>query len=178
MTKRTTLFTAAAVAALGLLTACGSGGNLGVAVQQAAGTPTAPATSVPSYQPQGSCPALQEGQSCVNGELVDTPPPSIDPAKFTMSLKVLSKHCFGSAGCNVEVIPDESLKYDGPQSDLAYYSGGCSLTYEIDGDESGEVVETAQSSGAGSWQVHSTSLSTASSKTKVSAKVTDVSCDS
>ncbi|MEV4602663.1 hypothetical protein AB0K15_35370 [Amycolatopsis sp. NPDC049253] len=177
MTKRTMLFTAVAVAALALMTGCGSGGNLGVAVQQAVETPASPSTSVPSYQPQGSCPALQEGQSCVNGELVDTPPPAIDPAKFTMSLKVLSKHCFGSAGCNVEVIPDESLKYDGPQSDLAY-SGGCSLTYEIDGDESGEVVETAQSSGAGSWQVHSTLLATASAETKIAAKVTDVSCNS
>lgn len=178
MIKRTTLFTAAVVTALGLLTACGAGGNLGVAVQQAAGTPAAPATSVPSYQPRGSCPALQEGQSCVNGQLVDTPPPSIDPAKFTMTLKVLSKQCFGSAGCSVEVIPDDSLKYDGPQSDLTYYSGGCSLTYEIDGDESGEIVQTAESSGTGSWQVRSTALSTASSKTKISAKVTDVSCHS
>ncbi|WP_326836756.1 hypothetical protein VSH64_17930 [Amycolatopsis rhabdoformis] len=180
MMKRFTLFAVAAVATIGLVSACGSGGNFGVAVQQAVESTSAPA--VPSYEPQGSCPQLQTGQSCANGQLVETPPsttppPAIDPAKFTMALKVMSKHCFGSAGCNVEVIPDDSLKYNGPESDLDYYSGGCSLTYQILGDESGEVVETAESSGPGSWQVHSTMLQTTSSKTKISAKVTDIRCN-
>jgi hypothetical protein len=49
------------------------------------------------------------------------------------------------------------------------------ITYEIRGDESGPVIETAELSDQTSLTYTPTSLSTASSGTKVSAKITDVS---
>ncbi|TXS41570.1 hypothetical protein EAO75_43395 [Streptomyces sp. uw30] len=48
------------------------------------------------------------------------------------------------------------------------------ITYEIRGDDSGPVIETAELSDQTSLNYTPTSISTASSGTKVSAKITDV----
>lgn len=104
-----------------------------------------------------------------------SPSPSYDeitPDSFEIKLKTKSRQCFGSAGCNVTVEPD--LTYMGDSTDIdpdAVYE----ITYEIRGDESGPVIETAELSNQSSLNYTPTMVSTASSGTKLSVKITDVS---
>ncbi len=93
------------------------------------------------------------------------------PSDFTIELRTTERQCFGSAGCSVTVEP--KLTYDGLTSDLdpaAVYE----ITYEITGDESGPIIETAELSDQTTLNYTPTALSTASSGTKVSAEITDV----
>jgi len=95
----------------------------------------------------------------------------VDADSFDIELRTTEKQCFGSAGCNVTVEP--KLTYVGLSEDLdpdAVYE----ITYEIRGDESGPVIETAELSEQTSLTYTPTSISTASSGTKVSVKITDV----
>lgn len=88
-----------------------------------------------------------------------------------MTLRTTERQCFGSAGCNVTVEP--RLSYDGLSDGLdpdAVYE----ITYEISGDESGPVIETAELSEQTSLNYSQTMLSTASSGSKVSVKITDI----
>lgn len=95
----------------------------------------------------------------------------VDADSFTIELRTTERQCFGSAGCNVTVEPDLTLLVDSADLDPgAVYE----ITYEIRGDESGPVIETAELSDQTSLSFTPTSISTASSGTKVSAKVTDV----
>lgn len=139
----------------------------GVVVVQSrddASTPTVAATSSAS-EDDAAVTAAQE------------PEPEPEPTfaevgvdSFTMKLRTTERQCFGSAGCNVTVEPD--LTYTG-LSDLdpdAVYE----ITYEIRGDESGPVIETAELSDQTSLNYTPTSITTASASTKVSVKVTDV----
>jgi hypothetical protein len=92
------------------------------------------------------------------------------PSDFTMELKIKRKHCFGSAGCNVDVEPD--LSYEGIlpiDPDKTY-----EITYQINGDESGPVIETITLTNGTSMEYYPSSLSTASSRTEITGKVTDV----
>lgn len=92
-------------------------------------------------------------------------------ADFTISLRTTSRQCFGSAGCNITVEPD--LAYTGFSDDLdpdAVYQ----ITYEITGDTSGPIVKTAELSDQTTLNYTPTSLSTASSSTKLSVKITDI----
>jgi hypothetical protein len=92
------------------------------------------------------------------------------PSDFTVKLTIKRKHCFGSAGCNVEVEPDLSYGGISPiDPDKSY-----EITYQIDGDESGPVIETISLTDGTSMEYYSSSLSTASSRTKIAGKVTDV----
>ncbi|MFD5573477.1 hypothetical protein [Streptomyces cadmiisoli] len=89
---------------------------------------------------------------------------------FTIELRTTERQCFGSAGCNVTVEPD--LTYTGLEDidPNAVYQ----ITYEIKGDESGPVIETAELSDETSLNYTPTSISTRSASTKVSAAITDV----
>ncbi|MEU3743519.1 hypothetical protein AB0E78_41560 [Streptomyces sp. NPDC032198] len=94
--------------------------------------------------------------------------PGVDD--FTMTLRTTQRQCFGSAGCNVTVEP--RLTYDG-LSDLdpdAVYE----ITYEVSGDDSGPVIETAELSDETSLNYTPTSISMASAGKKVSVEITDV----
>jgi hypothetical protein len=119
--------------------------------------------SQPQQQVTGQIPDITETS--------DAPEPEMPTVKdFTVSLKTTSKQCFGSAGCSVEVMPD--IAYSG----LADLNGlSCDVTYEITGDESGTVIETAHGDGT-SVSLIPSSLSTSSNSTEVEAKVSDVSC--
>lgn len=100
-----------------------------------------------------------------------TPPePSAKASDFRVDLKVKSKQCFGSAGCNVMV--EAELGYNGESSGL----GSCEVTYEVTGDEDGPIIETLRSHGSDYVQQMSL-VSTTSSKVVPTAKVTDVSCN-
>ncbi|MER6667407.1 Ltp family lipoprotein [Amycolatopsis japonica] len=74
MIKGVALFSAAAAAAV-TLTAC-SGRDAG---DLAVGVTTPVPASTPSYTPPASCPPLQTGQSCINGQLVQSSPTSEAP---------------------------------------------------------------------------------------------------
>ncbi|MFF6987018.1 hypothetical protein [Streptomyces sp. NPDC010273] len=96
----------------------------------------------------------------------------VDADSFTVGLKTTARHCFGSAGCNVTVEPDLTFLGDTAEVDPdAVYE----ITYEIHGDESGPVIETAELSDQTSLHYTSSMISTASSGTEVSAEITDVS---
>lgn len=93
------------------------------------------------------------------------------PADFTVTLKVLSKQCFGSAGCNVTFRPvltqhiakgllDPAITYD--------------LTYTVTGDESGPQINTLSVTGDQYEQPDEGMASTPSSGTVLSAQVTSV----
>lgn len=90
---------------------------------------------------------------------------------FTIELKTTKRQCFGSAGCNLTVEPDLSLSVDSSSidPDTVY-----DITYTIHGDESGPVVETAELSNQTSLNYTPSMVSTASSGTKVTVEITDV----
>lgn len=118
-------------------------------------TETAPAAPLPVY----TAPTYPTAE-----------PPSGD--KFSLDLKTISKQCFGSAGCDIVVEP--KLNYSGSGTDLDQFT--CDITYSITGDNSGEIVETARGNGGTSFQIQDSVIMTRSSKTKITAKVTEVSC--
>lgn len=88
---------------------------------------------------------------------------------FALTPKILDKECFGSAGCNVEVKVE--VIYAGPA--LLSEDDTWLITYEVTGDEDGPVIGSLELTGD-VYEVNDEFLSTKSSKTKVSIKVTDV----
>ncbi|GAX53284.1 hypothetical protein [Streptomyces olivochromogenes] len=103
-----------------------------------------------------------------------TPTPSYDEVtadSFTIELRTTKRQCFGTAGCNVTVEPDLTYLGDseGIDPDTVY-----EITYEIHGDESGPVIETAQLSDRTSLNYTPSMISTASAGTNVSVEITDV----
>ncbi|MET7389865.1 hypothetical protein ACFYPT_35830 [Streptomyces sp. NPDC005529] len=96
----------------------------------------------------------------------------LDADSLSIDLKTTSRHCFGSAGCNVTVEPELTLAVDSGSVDPdAVYE----ITYAIRGDESGPVIETAELTGQTNVNYRPSSISTPSAGTKVSAQITDVS---
>lgn len=95
----------------------------------------------------------------------------VDADSFTIDLKTKSKQCFGSAGCNLTVEPDLTyMGIDDIDPDATY-----EITYEIHGDESGPIIETAELSDQTSLNYTPSIISTPSSSTKVTVEITDVS---
>ncbi|MEU9782253.1 hypothetical protein AB0H92_14995 [Streptomyces phaeochromogenes] len=95
----------------------------------------------------------------------------VDTDSFTIELRTTTRQCFGSAGCNVTVEPELTYLADTESLDPdAVYD----ITYEIRGDESGPVIETAELTDRTSLNYTPTLISAASSSTKVSVKITDV----
>ncbi|MCG0062252.1 hypothetical protein L0F81_02935 [Streptomyces tricolor] len=95
----------------------------------------------------------------------------VTAANFTISLRTTKRQCFGSAGCNMTVEPTLTLVGDSGSIDPdAVYE----ITYEIRGDESGPVIETAELSNQTSLNYRPSMISTASAGTKVSVEITDV----
>ncbi|MDH6216970.1 hypothetical protein [Streptomyces pseudovenezuelae] len=95
----------------------------------------------------------------------------VDADDFTIELRTTARQCFGSAGCNVTVEPD--LTYLGDSQDIdpdAAYR----ITYEIHGDESGPVIETAELSDRTSLNYTPSLISTASAGTNVSVEITAI----
>ncbi|WP_329598764.1 hypothetical protein OIE43_29970 [Streptomyces pseudovenezuelae] len=94
-----------------------------------------------------------------------------DADSFSIDLRVTARQCFGSAGCNVTVEPE--LTYLGSSGDLdpdAVYE----ITYEIHGDESGPVIQTAELTNQTSLSYRPSLISTASASTEPSVEITDV----
>jgi hypothetical protein len=100
----------------------------------------------------------------------DTPEATATPkaADFKLTPKITRKHCFGSAGCNVDY--EINLEYSGPSLDD---SDTWVLTYEATGDESGPVTGQLEVTGT-KYSGETQTVSTPSTSTKIKIKVTDV----
>jgi len=94
---------------------------------------------------------------------------ALAPRNIKIGLKVRSKECFGSAGCNLEVQIDPN--YVGDQ-DLS--NGSWDITYEIRGGEDGPVVETMTLEDGTFSFPESQSVSTSSTSTQLTAVATSV----
>lgn len=153
-------FALAASALFVFLTACGS----------STGTDSAQPTSVPStWHSMFDSSTVNPSASLSTSETTATTPPAAND--FEVALKTVSKHCFGSAGCNVVVEP--KFTYKGT-ADIDQYT--CDVTYEITGDQSGPITETAAGTTPGKTIVRNTVMTTSSAKAKVAASVTSVEC--
>lgn len=156
------------------LGACGAfftaGFLTGVAVESD-DKPDSDAASVTSVDPVEE-PGYYEDSNPVEEPEPETEYTVPDASDFSIDLKVKSKKCFGSAGCNVEVGPE--LSYDGLSSELdpsAVYE----ITYEISGDESGPVIETLELTSQDDVSYSETLVSTTSSGVTPKAEITSVS---
>jgi hypothetical protein len=145
---------AIATVLLGLTVAsCSSAGQASPGIATSSSTATSPAwapAAVPTTTPK--------------------PKPVVPAKDFSVELKVISKKCFGSAGCNVTVEP--AITYLGTLT----YELACDLTYSVSGDESGETIETAEHVQGSSYRVQQTMLSTKSTKVVPAATMVRVDC--
>jgi hypothetical protein len=93
--------------------------------------------------------------------------PSIGVSDYGVTVKTTRKQCFGSAGCNVTIrlILNTSSKAQGVAAEV---------TVTVKGDESGPIIETISIDESGQYSPEEVSVSTKSSATKITAKVTDV----
>jgi hypothetical protein len=93
------------------------------------------------------------------------------PADFRIDVVVTSKHCFGSAGCNLEY--DVDLTYAGTTP--LDPDGTWTLIYEVDGGKDGPQIENLTLTGDGKATVpQDESISTSSGSAVLTAHVTSV----
>jgi len=101
----------------------------------------------------------------------DTTPAYVTPTKgdFQVTLKVLSKECFGDAGCNLTYRAklSQSLPTGALDPDITY-----DLTYVVHGDESGPQTETMYITGDQYEQPSEGLAQTPSSGTRLTVTVT------
>lgn len=135
------------VAALSL-SACAS------ATESAEPAPTVTVTATPKVVE----PALVESDTYIP-----------DLSEFDVTLKVVDKQCFGSAGCNVEVEAKVAADTDALPSE-----GSIDLTFRVSGDESGPIIDTTTLYlEDGQYDVITIRMSTSNQSVKPKAKVTD-----
>lgn len=103
-----------------------------------------------------------------------TPTPAAGPiltkADIKLSTKITDKQCFGSAGCSItlKVIADHVDRASTLSPDETW-----EVTYEIRGVEDGPVIGSFEITGE-QYTVNEEDVSTTSSKSKISIKVTDI----
>lgn len=93
-------------------------------------------------------------------------------ADFEVDLKILSKQCFGSAGCDIEYRPTLSMLLAPGSLDPAVTYD---VTYVVKGDTSGPITDTITVTGDQYDEPDSNVVQTASQRTKLVATVTGVS---
>ena len=91
------------------------------------------------------------------------------PRDFDLTVKTLSKQCFGSAGCNITYRVE--VGYDGPPLDS---SNSYEVVYEVRGGEDGPQINTLTVEGDQSSVDSEESISTNSAGRKLTAVVTSV----
>jgi hypothetical protein len=101
-------------------------------------------------------------------EPAPTTGPTLSASNLTLTPKVIKKHCFGSAGCNVEVKVE--VGYDGPTLSP---DDTWEVVYEVKGDEDGPIIDSFELTGD-RYDQDEISVSTKSNKTKISVKVTSI----
>lgn len=126
----------------------------GRAVTSPPTSPTAPATSAASTTAE---PATSSAYAV---------PTKSD---FRITLKILSKDCFGDAGCNVTYRPQLAQIAGGELDPTTTYD----ITYEVRGGDDGAQVDTLELTG-GQYQSGEGVASTASAGVKLTAVITSV----
>lgn len=143
---------------LGVAVACTA--FVGSALDEAS-KPSSVASTYPAVAPTSTGPTVAES----------TPAPkarTLGVKDLVPALKVTSKQCFGSAGCNVEYRVSFTVKGPLPSEDESY-----DVTYEVRGGEDGPVIGTTTFEGV-SYDQQSDMVQTKSSKSKLSVVVTSV----
>lgn len=145
---------------------------LGVVVGSAGGNSTTPTAST---KPQPTVTVTTTAAAPVAEATAppeETTPTYSAPTKndFKLAIKVLSKQCFGSAGCNVSyrII---LATYTGPELDP---SETYEVTYVVRGGEDGPVTNTFSVTGDESSVDSEESVSTKSKDSKLTVVVSDV----
>jgi hypothetical protein len=127
-----------------------------------AGTDAAQPTPSPTFVvPTSEAPEPEP----IQADPADLP---LETDDFEVDVKTLSKQCFGSAGCSVDVRLELAIAAEAAQDRAA------EITVSVAGDESGEIIETISVDSDGQYSPPEVSLSTPRSSTKVTATVTDV----
>ncbi|MCC5579123.1 hypothetical protein IMZ11_26200 [Microtetraspora sp. AC03309] len=118
------------------------------------------------------------GQSVGTGTTVDAEPAAEEPTPATVTLKpsdlklkvtLLDKECFGSAGCNITYRVVPTIVGTMPDPDREY-----EVIYEVRGGEDGPQIGRFTMQGDQA-QVTEEFISTPSSLSKLTAKVTEIS---
>lgn len=123
------------------------------------------ATTAPTTVPTTTEPPLVE-------ETTEPPAPTYGvPVKtdFKLTVKVLTKQCFGSAGCNVTF--RILVSYTGPDLDP---SAAYEVLYQVKGGEDGPIDNKLTVTGGESSVDEEEMVSIKTSKTKITAVATDV----
>lgn len=94
--------------------------------------------------------------------------PVLTVADIHLTLKTTDKECFGSAGCNVQVKVEM-----GPLDEMPGAGETWEVTYEITGGNDGSSIGSFDITGD-KYEINTEMVSTASSKSKLHVKVTDV----
>lgn len=156
-------------AAVFLLLLGGCGALLASIADEAAKTPAPGSRSTPLATAEATPSETADG-------IQETTPPPPEPAytptakDFRIAVKVVSRQCFGSAGCLVSyrVAPTYVGKH--PLSESVEYE----VTYEVRGVDDGPAVNTFTVTGGESSVQSEETAQTPSSTTKLSAVATDV----
>jgi hypothetical protein len=162
----------AGVVTLAVLTGCGTTGDTGDNLNH----PKATATACPSGQwvlpSTGKC-GVPLTDPAVNAAATegadDVPLPA--PADFTLRVKVTSKQCFGSAGCNIEYEVQPTFN-SGEWS----YPNDVDVTFAVTGGEDGPIIGTFTISPDGNMDTADLTgfASTSRRSIVLKAKVTEV----
>lgn len=166
-TMRGTTTAGLAVAILLGLAACG-------ASQPKASETTTENTEAPTTEaPTTKAPATTERPTTTPAPTTQAPtttaapvPPA--PTDYTIALAVTRQQCFGSAGCNVTVRPTLSVV------GVNGLNKAVSITYQIDGDESGPIIQTIDVTADGKYNQREVSMSTTGAEVTPTATITAV----
>jgi hypothetical protein len=125
--------------------------------------------------PAGQRPKATATASAATEATEVTDPPATDPPAvvpkirdFKLTVKVLSKQCFGSAGCSLTYRVDAGWP-DGYDPDVEY-----EVVYEVRGGEDGPQINTMTVQGDSYERSQEESISTSSAGKRLTAVVTSV----
>lgn len=152
----TGLLTVVGLAVVGGITDGIAGGN---APARAPAVTSTPRDASPSVMPESPIPTTEPSEAAATPVKAD----------FEVAIKVKSKQCFGSAGCNITWEP--RLTYTGPDiPDSDSYD----ITFVVRGGDDGDQIETINTTGR-HYTPEEYMTSTRSSAVQLTATVTEVS---
>lgn len=161
--KRRPRWATPAIALAAFVVGAGAAGASGDSTTTAKPTTTVTVTATAAAEP---APAASTSTTTEAAAPADYVP---QPKDFRVTLSIISKQCFGSAGCNItyRIAP----KYIGP---AVSHDLNLTVTYQVDGGEDGPQINsfTIEDNTASFDQQEV--ISTKSSKSKLSVKVTQV----
>lgn len=89
-------------------------------------------------------------------------------ADYSVTLRVVESQCFGSAGCNVTVVPELSLV------NPSALGVAVDITIQIDGDEYGPIIETISADEDGNYYQPEIFMGTVSESVVPTVTITNV----